>query len=210
MEGTDVSGHNDSNVLNDHTYFGNGSTAGWTPPNQISGTTNTTRTSDNEELLIGSYHNYQAATSGSGGSITTISEAPDTFCPLGWQLPYGGTDGDYYDRSKSWNNLFRLYNISDDTSGAVKFSSYPFSYIRSGMYYFWSSILIEQDYLGRFWSIMNQNGDQASRIQLGETVFHQTGYDSKQAGVTLRCIKYLALLHRRHGGRRARRPYSFH
>ena len=87
---------------------------------------------DNETQSIGTYFTYHLATLGSIGSTTANnSNAPDTFCPLGWQMPYGGTGGDYYDKSKSWKYLVEtIYHLGGTDGSALQ--SYPFSYVKSG------------------------------------------------------------------------------
>ena len=99
--------------------------------------TDTTQTFDGENQKIGTYYVYQAATSGSGydSEAADNSNSPDTFCPLGWQLPYSGTGGEYYDKSKSWRYLINEYNIPLDTTGQAIIRSYPFSEIYSGLFY---------------------------------------------------------------------------
>ena len=49
-------------------------------------------------------------------------------------LPYSGTDGDYYDQSKSWYYLFVQYvnPLVSNQENARKFQSYPLSYVLNG------------------------------------------------------------------------------
>ena len=130
MAGTDVTS-DDGLINHDHTYIGNGCPGGDDAPDSfVSCSTNIAPTADSENLVIGSYYNYMAATTGSGG--TTLSDnntiTPDTFCPLGWQLPYGGTGGDYYDKSKSYKYLLDEYGYMDSTEeGGYGAMSYPLS-----------------------------------------------------------------------------------
>ena len=133
MEGTDIQQIDTDNTHN-HTYFGNGGNNQVT----VAGPTNLTTTYDNEGQSIGTYYNFQAATSGTGATVSTANaNSPDTFCPLGWQLPYSGKGGDYYDQSRSWNYLLATYGIDtaiDDETQTQKFRSYPFSVIYAGNY----------------------------------------------------------------------------
>ena len=134
MEGTNLYPYRDGDANHDHTYYGYGC------PNieaasTISCNLRTTDSYDGETQSIGTYYNYPSGTSGSGTmAVTDNSNAPDTFCPLGWQVPYGGTDGDYYDQSKSWRYLFNTYNYKFNAD-AFKILSYPISIVRSGRFY---------------------------------------------------------------------------
>ncbi len=138
VEGTNINkGTNWNNV-----YYGLGCTNGWdtnigAPSYGGSATSCSIRnvnTVDNETQSIGTYYTYHTSTLGSIGSLAEDNaNAPDSFCPLGWQIPYGGTGGVYYDKSKSWKYLVEtIYQLSR-TSGNV-LQRYPFSIIRSGGY----------------------------------------------------------------------------
>ena len=126
----DLSVYVASDVNHDLTYYGNGCFG--IPGSFTPCESRIVTTSDGEDLEIGTYYHFQAATAGSGGAslATDNTNAPDTFCPLGWQMPYGGTGGDYYDKSRSWRFLFNTYNYGNDDVNAVL--SYPISEIRSG------------------------------------------------------------------------------
>ena len=140
MEGTIIY-FPDSDISHDHTYYGNGC-----PNIQTSSIPDTwggsevacdiriVQTYDGESQEIGTYYDGQAITAGSGETVTTSNtNAPDTFCPLGWQLPYGGTGGDYYDQSKSWLYLYTLYGYPSSSEPASRAArSYPFSEVLSG------------------------------------------------------------------------------
>ncbi|MBR2600939.1 hypothetical protein IKE07_02280, partial [Candidatus Saccharibacteria bacterium] len=90
-----------------------------------------------ENQKIGTYYNFQAATDGTGAAVTTENaNSPDTFCPLGWQLPYSGTGGDYYDKSRSWKYLFTSYSILSDQAGFIALRSYPLQIVVSGFFGF--------------------------------------------------------------------------
>ena len=153
---TDLTVYADSEVLHDHTYYGNGCPNVWDDGKEGRGgsktpcSSRTVETFDEETQAIGVYYTFQAATSGTGGAITTDNtNAPDTFCPLGWQMPYGGTDGDYYNKSKSWRYLIEGYRY--DTI-VTSISSYPISIIYSGDYYWAIGRLFSSGIQGAYWS----------------------------------------------------------
>ena len=156
MEGTDIS-LLDGNYFHDYTYYGNGCENEWGPGGSGGSTkacsTNKVISFDNEEQGIGVYYDYQAATSGTGAAIAAgNTESPDTFCPLGWQLPYSGTGGDYYDKPRSWEYLFNKYSLGSGVSGANAVRSYPMSYVQPGLYSWITGLLYYQDRHGYYWS----------------------------------------------------------
>ena len=146
-------------------------------------------TSDNELLSVGTLYNYSAATSGTGATITTNNtNIPDSFCPLGWQLPYGGTGGDYYNQSKSYKYMFQVYNVTSGES----LRKYPISFVRAGFFMLWTGRLYSFQQRIDAWTATNANGSsyayELRTIDSGQQ-------DTKSMAMSVRC------LHRRHGGR---------
>ena len=211
MEGTDVYRYRDGNRNNDHTSYGNGCPNDWgTDGDGGSGTSCDTKlvsTSDAEMQTIGVYYTFQAATSGTGaGMSTNNSNSPDTFCPLGWQLPYDGTGGDYYDKSRSWRYLFTTYNIAiinGTASDSTKIKSYPFSYVQSGYYHQSIGKLYLQNHAGFYRSSTVADTGRTYWLNI-YNLFKLEG-SNMVASVALRCSLLFSILHRRHGGRNASR-----
>ena len=181
----------DTDNNHDHTYYGNGCLEGGTG-SATSCSTRIVKTIDNENQIIGVYYSFQAATSGSGGAIVTPNaNSPDTFCPLGWQLPYSGTDGDYYDKSRSLNYLFTTYGIRfvDETQAdATKVGSYPFSYVLSGAYYWAKGRLYLQNGGGYYWQSTNNNLPNSYLFHLGRNTVKPARADNKSFGYSIRCV----------------------
>ena len=195
----------DNNRSNDHTYEGNGCQSPWGNDGDggslVACDTDLVQTYDEETLSIGTYYNFQAATSGTGGGITNDNtNSPDTFCPLGWQLPYDGTGGDYYDKSRSWEYMFGSYNYAKDQSGARGAMSYPISTFLTGWFSLTRGKLYEMNMLGYYQTITNKNGhtNYATRVNSNGRMLQA---HDKGATIPVRCVKYLASSHRRHGGR---------
>ena len=197
--------------LRDHTYFGNGCQNEWGQDGEggsdIPCSSRIAKDGNNENQKIGTYYHFQAATSGSGGPMTSESEnlpTPDTFCPLGWQLPYSGTGGDYYDKSKSLRKLFDTYSITYNDGGITqvnKVRSYPFSFIYSGSYHWTTGRLYYLEVTGRYWTgtVINTTG--AYRLNIWPTIIRPADTDSKNNGQDVRCVNNFRSLRRRHGGR---------
>ena len=117
------------------TYYGNGCPGYSVDASSTPCSSRINATADGETQKIGTYYTFSAASSGSGSTVTTDNaNTPDTFCPLGWQLPYSGTGGDYYNKSRSWAYLFNRYAIESNITGATVIRSYPLSYVNTGVY----------------------------------------------------------------------------
>ena len=105
--------------------------------------------------LAGNYYSWEAATAGTGASVTTRGDkAPDSICPTGWELPtsystYDSTPGSFY-------NLLSKYGLtSSPTSGNNNIVKAPLFFVRSGVAdaslrflsaagrvgYYWSSVV---------------------------------------------------------------------
>ena len=89
----------------------------------------------------GNWYHYPTATAGS----KDVSDAPNSICPKGWQLPPNSG-------SKSYYNLIRTaYGITTSSSDSGIISS-PLSFIRSGMYYPDTGTLGNRGNNGGYWS----------------------------------------------------------
>ena len=192
MEGTpaDLTIYKDDTTgyqLRDHTYYGNGCPSGYGETTPCS--TRIVETSDNENQKNGTYYHFQAATSGAGGAISTDNtNSSDSFCPLGWQMPYGGTGGDYYDKSKFWNYLFNKYSIVDDETSATKVKSYPFSYVYSGFYHWNTGRLYNQSNNGNYWSSTVVSSTLAYSLHAWSSGVRPASTGGKADGFALRCV----------------------
>ena len=124
------------NRTGDHTYYGNGCETD-SSGSRVACSTRLSTTKDGESQSIGVYYTpkaifagYDLSTAQAGATI------PDSFCPLGWQLPYSGTGGDYSDQSRSWKYLLvEAYGYSS----ALPSFSYPTSIILSGSWRIFSN-----------------------------------------------------------------------
>ncbi len=211
-----VAPYKDGNIAHDHTYYGKGCKNGWgtdgdggsqTPCADSDAGGRFITTADDETQKNGTLYHFQAVTSGSGASISTDNtNVPDSFCPLGWQLPYSGTGGDYYNKSRSWRYLFTTYNITFINGTAIdstKIKSYPFSYVYSGFYYWGTGRLYAQSGNGRYWSSSVISSTVTYDLNTWLSGIHPSNSSHKASGSAIRCVKFLASHHRRHGGRKS-------
>ena len=186
----------------DITYYGTGCDNQWDQEKADEGyggsdipcSTRIVADADSEDQKNGTYYHYQAATSGSGSVQTADNiNIPDTFCPLGWQLPYSGTGGDYYDKSRSWKYLFTRYGIGNNNAGSTAFKKYPLSYINAGEYAAYVGRLFGQKSNsfygnGRYWSLTIKTWN-AYGINTWLNALYESDAMYKGHGLPLRCNK---------------------
>ena len=207
MEGTDVYQYKDLDWGHDHSYYGNGCPNEWTDSSGESGSAHSCSTRviklyNYEELLNGTYFNYKGLTAGDQNGRDNAN-SPDSFCPLGWQVPYGGTGGDYYDKSKSLKYLLNTYGYGADQTGQEGIIKYPLSNTYAGYYHWNSGRLYYQEILSNLSTLTTNAGD---KYYLSEIYSpdHFTQLSFKKAlGSTIRCVNYFSIPHRRHDGRKS-------
>ncbi len=172
----------DSNATHEHTYFGNG----YGPNYSTSvGTTYQTTTYDGETQKIGTYYNFQAATVGTGAALANEGDqAPDSFCPAGWQLPIGGNQ----DVNKAFQKVLNSYNISSNSAGSNAGRSYPLSYLLSGYYYWYNGRLSSLGSDGYWWSNTFEGGGYAYNLGILEDEIYADGNSPMYDGFPLRCV----------------------
>ena len=197
----DLTTYADSNYEHDHTFYGKGCKNGWgtdgdggsiTPCADSDAGGRYITTADGETQKNGTLFTFQAATSGTGGTISTeTSDSPDTFCPLGWHMPYSGRGGDYYDKSKSWNYLFDSYGITYNDGGATqvtKIKSYPFSYVNSGNFFLPLGRLYSQSTSGYYWSSIVAIISHTYDLYTSSSNIKTADMSNKSIGFAIRCV----------------------
>ena len=98
----------------------------------------------NAHYLVGNLYQWNAATAGTGGTITS-QEATDSICPKGWQLPTSNNSN-----SGSFQALMSAYSISSNTAGSTAITQAPLYFDPSG--YVYSGSLRDAGYYGYYWS----------------------------------------------------------
>ena len=186
-----MTGNIETSDAHDRTYYGNGCPNGWGSGGDGGSPTSCdidlVLTADNENQEIGTYYDFQAVTSGTGAAIKTDNtNAPDTFCPLGWQLPYSGSGGDYYNKSRSWKYLVEeVYRLTENVG--TKIRSYPFSYIQSGYYRWYAGRLYDATNAGYIASETAYGSGHAYRVSFYATTFNSPQQTGKRDGLSIRC-----------------------
>ena len=195
VAGTDVEQYKDDWTSRDHTYYGNGcnNPVDWENPPTYSGSavscqSRTVQTFDDETQLIGTYYHSQASNASSGRYIdTNNANAPDSFCPLGWQLPYDGTGGDYYNKSKSLDYLFNKYSITNTQQGSEKSRSYPIQFVHAGYYMTFIGLLFDQGNDTYYWSQTVFDAAQMYRLHIGPDYIVWGTISEKSQSYPVRC-----------------------
>ena len=205
MAGTPIT---NTDYIKSYTYYGNGCPNIWdsnNPPyyggSQVSCSIRTVGPSNGEfeEQDIGTYYSYISAIADPDSLDYELNEvAPDSFCPLGWQMPYGGSGGDYYDKSKSWKYLLDTYNLSISEDGkynGLVFRNYPFNIIMSGHFYggSWSG-LFRTTNAGIYWSNTSKAATNAFRIYVWYDKLTTLDESAKNGMNTVRCDRRISIL----------------
>ena len=201
VEGTNIN-YPDKYASHDHTYFGNGCSNGWgidgNTGSEVACGTRLSPTKDGENQINGTYYNHSSATLTEVlSNIPDNHITPDSFCPLGWQLPYGGTGGDYYNKSKSM-----VYLQSNEVYGTpFILGRYPLSEIYGGYINFETGALFVQTITGDYYTNTSRSDSTAYRVRMGSTGVIATS-DSlvgKNIGSNIRCTLGISNLKAFHG-----------
>ncbi len=177
----------DENKNHDHTYYGNACETN--DGSKKSCSTRITTDGDNNDQKTGVYYNFQAVTVGTGAAIETRNDnSSDTFCPLGWQVPYGGTGGDYYDKSKSWKYFYDSYNLQSASSASVALRKYPFSSILAGFYRGYTGMLYAMGVYTGYYSCTVLHGQDGYSLGIDIANAQYAGTANKSNGMPIRCV----------------------
>ena len=144
--------------------------------------------------LIGNYYQWNTATAGTGGTITS-ADAAGSVCPKNWKLP---TSGDSVSSLKddSFASLLVKYGVASSLTGSADGVNYniaeaPLYFVRSG------GIGLSQthpfNYAGQttyVWSAMASSSRNSAHYFNfnGSNNVRPSHYDARYGGVSLRCL----------------------
>ena len=135
----------------------------------------------NAHYHVGNHYTWNAATAGTGGTITSTN-ATDSICPKGWQLPTSNNSN-----SGSFQALTDAYSISDDTAGSTALVSAPLYFVRSG--YVYSGSLWDAGYSGDYWSsTAGSNTSLAYELYFYSGGVTPSGNTGRYGGQSVRCL----------------------
>ena len=132
----------------------------------------------NAHYLVGNLYQWNAATAGTGGTITS-AEATDSICPKGWQLPTSNNSN-----SGSFQALMNAYSIGNDST---KITQSPLYFNPSG--YVYSGSLRFAGNLGYYWSSTAYSStSRAYYLAFLSGLVNPSGYVSRYFGQSVRCL----------------------
>ena len=132
----------------------------------------------NAHYLVGNLYQWNAATAGTGGTITS-QEATDSICPKGWQLPTSNNSN-----SGSFQALMNAYSIGNDSTKITQSPLYfhPSGYVASG------SLRYAGNY-GFYWSSTARYSTSfAYTLYFTSGVVDPSYYDYRYRGQSVRCL----------------------
>ena len=150
-------------------------TANYTiPASSINGFSSNNTSNAYIDNTYGGYYSWYTATAGTGTYSMSSGKTLASICPKGWRLPTGG-------RGKSeYNDLYEKYNSSSMlTSSPVNMNMAGYiAYGGFGQYGTYS----------RYWASTAYSQDYANLTYMDATSADLGTYDSKNRGITVRCI----------------------
>ena len=131
----------------------------------------------------GYYYSWNAATAGSGGSITS-GQAASSICPKGWELPTSSNTS-----SGSFYYLLSQYGLTSNvTFGSNNIALAPLYFVRSGTVYPGGS-LYGIALSGTYWSSTPYSSNSYAYIfYFDYPVVEPSSYGTRQRGFSVRCI----------------------
>ena len=130
-------------------------------------------------FLVGTYYQFNAATAGTGGALSTANaRATASVCPRGWNLPTGIS-------SRTDTDMIRLINLEGQTSINVLIP--PFYYNKAGQVYTSASYKLREP--GGIMSYASSNVSSASARYVRHANNGVAAVD-KAVATNLRCVLY--------------------
>ena len=158
----------------DCTSVGFQSVAGMTPMTDGNATDVISGNTYNAHYHVGNHYTWNAATAGTGGTITSTN-ATDSICPKGWQLP------------GSFRALTNAYSINSNAAGSTALVSAPLYFVRSG--YVRSGSLRRAGNYGYYWSSTAYSSTSYAYFLYFYSGFvNPSGYGSRYNGFSVRCL----------------------
>ncbi len=139
--------------------------------------------------LVGNYYQWNAATAGTGGTITNTN-ASGSICPKNWKLPNYGDSS-----SVSWGYMLTQYGVNRNSSGISSVNSNTYNIALSPLF-FVKGGYIDSNYqtfynagnTGNYWSLQAySNADYAYSFGFNTSV-GLSNVGSRYYGYSLRCL----------------------
>ena len=133
----------------------------------------------NAHYLVGNLYQWNAATAGTGGTITS-AEARDSICPKGWRLPTSTSSGEF-------RALMTKYSITSNTAGSTAITQSPLYFHPSG--YVNSGLLWDAGNYGFYWSSTAYSStSRAYYLSFTSGDVTSSGDRTRYSGQSVRCL----------------------
>ncbi len=135
---------------------------------------------ENAHYILGNHYAWNAATAGTGGTITS-GQAAGSICPKGWKLPTSGSGGEFA----------TLITTLGGTSSTDNVTQAPFYGVRGGVANQDATILFNfAGANGVYWSsTSNSSDDRASNFGFwGTDHVYPIAVSTRNSGFSVRCI----------------------
>lgn len=139
----------------------------------------------NAHYIVGNYYQWNAATAGTGGAITS-GQASSSICAKGWKLPTSNSTA-----AGSFGGLMNAYSITSSAAGMAKMTGSPLYFVRGGnVDQGTSSLLNYAGAEGRYWpSTPYSLASDAYYLRIYSTTSIEPSRNlARQRGLTIRCV----------------------
>ena len=138
--------------------------------------------------LAGNYYSWEAATAGTGHSYTSEgSQAPDSICPKGFELPLSHTNNNNV--SGSFYNLLNQYGFTSSTgSGTNSITRDPLFFVRSGYVGPDFHYLFNAGNYGYYWSSVARSSSNAYLLSFFSSNVSPSSNIIRYVGQSVRCV----------------------
>ncbi len=146
--------------------------------------TTTAPAAEGQHYHVGNYYSWNAATAGTGGSITS-GQASASICPTNWKLPTSNNTN-----TGSFGALMGAYGLRTDNGSEPnvdKVRLTPLYFIPAGLVY--SGGLDGAGYYGHYWSSTpDSNGTYAYYLYFLHSSLYPSGNYARYRGFPVRCL----------------------
>ena len=139
---------------------------------------------EGQHYHVGNYYSWNAATAGTGGSITS-EQASASICPTNWKLPTSNSTD-----TGSFGALMGAYGLRTDNgseSNVDKVRLTPMYFIPAG--YVYTGGLDYAGNYGYYWSSTpNSDGSSAYNLSFVSGILYPSNYSGRYNGFSVRCL----------------------
>ncbi len=128
----------------------------------------------------GNYYNYNAATNGTGTSVTS-GNATGSVCPTGWSLPTSNNTN-----VGSFGGLTTAYSIGNNAAGSTTLRSAPLHFVYGGSVD--GSSLYSAGSSGYYWPSTADNASNAYYLRFNSSNVYPTYSSPRYLGYSVRCV----------------------